>query len=186
MRIKEISETKIWKYRPRIFLSQGHGISWEAKPRLSMLPRSKLCRLLCILLTWKLHTFSGCSICSILGEPSISGQHCSRVPYRHICHQQSVRTYVQASYLTALGKQGFGKKQQLCWSREGEAAQWPASSLDGWFGPEALNTWINQDTAKTGTLALLAPQRRSLNLSVPEKVIMFGENNYLNMKELWI
>lgn len=95
--------------------------------------------------------FSGCSICSILGEPSISGQHCSRVPYRHICHQQSVRTYAQASYLTALGKQGFGKKQQLCWAREGEAAQWPASSLDGWLGPEALNTWINWHLGSPGT-----------------------------------
>lgn len=143
-----------------------------------MPPHSKLCCVLCILLTWIPHRFPDCRICSIFGELSISGQLCSTVSIRHICHQHICENAL-ASYLTALRKEGFGKKQQLCGPRAREEAQRPASNPDTWFSPEALNTGIkNQDTA-TASKHPGSPtvQRRSLNLSVPKKVLLFRKNN---------
>lgn len=173
MRIKGISETKIRKYKPRISPrakepAEKQSQDWACCFSLSCVVSSAFC--------WpesSTHSLAAVSAVFLVSPPSQASSVLESVTDTYVT--STVCQNIQASYLTALGKEGFGKNQQLCRAME-EEQQWPASSLDRWFGPESLNTGINQETAKAGTLALLAPQRRSLNLLVPEKVIMFREN----------
>lgn len=93
MRIKGISETKIWKYRPRISprateSAEKQSQDWACCLALSCAVSSAFCWL-------ESSTHSLAAVSVVFGELSISGQLYARVPNRHICHQHSLweRTY---------------------------------------------------------------------------------------------
>lgn len=112
LRVKGISETKVGKSKQRISPKTMQSAKRQSQDWACHLTHSKLCCLLCVLLTRRLPRFSGCSSCSILGELSISDQLCHTVPTGHVCHQ-GICENVLVSSLTTLRK-GALEKASSC------------------------------------------------------------------------